>query len=148
MSHTSTFIMPSINTSHSSLYISHPFTMWVLLSSCGPHGHIIVGMFSSSRRLEHLILRSGKSKSITENRSFSFFDVTLGQCRYFCIQRSSFNGLNISLCCSSSTAYNSVSVSFTFLFCSSVVYPPTLFIHSTSSKSLPETFCIFSTMWN
>ena len=50
MSHTSSFVMPPINTFHSYLYISHPLTTWVLLSSCGPHGHIIVVMFSFPRR--------------------------------------------------------------------------------------------------
>ena len=125
MSHTSIFLISSSNTSNSPLDISYSPTMWVLLYFVAPHGHIFIATSSSSRLLVYLFLLSGRSKSPTRNRSFSYFVKSIAPCRYVFIPISSLNPPYISKCFSSFTFFPSASLylSSIIYFCS-VLYPP------------------------
>ena len=65
MLHPSNFVISSSNASRSSLYISRPPTLWVLLSVVVPHGHIFAATSSPSRLLAYLFLLSGRSRPST-----------------------------------------------------------------------------------
>ena len=73
MSHTSNCLISSSNAFRSSLYISHCPTMGVILSVVLQHGHIFVATSSFSPTLVYIFLLSGRSRSPTRKRSFSFF---------------------------------------------------------------------------
>ena len=83
MSHISSFRMPPVNTFPPSLYISHSLIMLVLLSMVGAQEHTTAGTCSCSRRLEYLILRSGRFRWYSRNCCFSNFALSIGSCRYF-----------------------------------------------------------------
>ena len=68
MSHTSNFLISSTGF-QSSLYISHPPTMYVLLSIVVPHGQIYVAT-STSRLLVSLFHLSGRSRCTTRKSQF------------------------------------------------------------------------------
>ena len=91
MSHSSILLISSSDASRPSLYISRSPTMCVLLSAFVPHGHICASMSSSSRLLVYLFLVSGRSRSPTRNRSFSFFAQSIGACEQVFIPISSLN---------------------------------------------------------
>ena len=77
--------------------IFHTFLLCESYSIIVPrHGHILVAT-SSSRLLVYHFLLSGRSRSPTRNRSFSFFAQFIGPCRYVLIPISSFNPPYISV---------------------------------------------------
>ena len=108
--------------------------------------HIWVATSPSSRLLVNLFLLSGRSRSPTRSRTFSFFAYSIGPCRYVLIPISSLNPPYISTCFSSFTLFLSASFSLSSIFSyTSVLHLPNFSIDSTSSWFSPKSFHIFST---